>query len=231
MAARQTCKTFKLGSQVVAERNGERCPGTIAEIRGKLGKNAAYLIAWEDGEPSTLCRTEQLEFPVVKVNWAQCQQCEQWRVTDRRYADGEEFLCSHIYPWTDSQEGGCKTDPDSYSAFDTGLVRDRKVSIDSVRECIVNLLDKLARTSIDRSLRSTFASQARKCATAPELWEMVRAFKRSDCSLNSSQYAAAGGPNPRQAATILVQGYVCHFWYSMDVFILKMKLTMTSPIE
>ena len=133
----------------------------------------------DEGSPCLPRKPEPEPVEEHVVFGAQCQQCEQWRVTPRQYMKSERFLCRDLYSWEKRDgvwTGGCNASPDCYPAFDTKQ-RESSMTLYAVRMWVGYLLDKLPRAAIRREWKERMmrdAEDAEKRSNPAELLDVVR---------------------------------------------------------
>jgi hypothetical protein len=110
------------------------------------------------------------------TKWIQCDQCDQWRESSEKFQDSS-FLCHFLFPWEEKDAngrfaGGCNTEADQFDAFDTTDL-DEELSVDFIRSCIKNLLDKLPKNFSEMS-KEEMVDKLNRCANDNDLMEQVR---------------------------------------------------------
>ncbi len=111
------------------------------------------------------------------TNWTRCDQCEQWRKTQKEYDETEPFFCRFLYPWngndsiSSSWTGGCNTEPEAFNAFDRAYLKG-DLTLRTICDCTENLLHKLPKDAVKK--KTELVEKLKACDTCIAVAEMVR---------------------------------------------------------
>jgi hypothetical protein len=121
--------------------------------------------------------THQSVEELERISWIRCDQCEQWRKTDRKYEEDDQFSCCNLYEWVANEDGSwagsCNTSADFFHAFDKKKLDD-DLTFDFVCECVENLLHKLPKEALTLQVKWNIIDEPKSITSHESLMDKVR---------------------------------------------------------